>query len=377
MRAGLIWAGVALAFVTACGGSVSPSTPKVLKPTGLTTPSSALTTVSAAPSREARMVIDDLGTRLPGIAHVRLARLDATDVGVMTGQFIGVFNDEAVALNGRQLTAMAYDGATTLLGLLAGAPAAGAGGVVLSPNLSQWLYTMTSDSQSLTAQVHLGSATGDRVVATIPSPNGNGIFAPYAWNSSGVYLDLQATGIGGAGPFLDYHFPLYRFDVSTGAVSQVEPACVGYDVLNSGAFICALNPSGLQSSGGLEIRSSNAHDQIVEVKGPFAAVTLSPDASRLALVSLGGTSADSEYQIKAAQIKSLVLADFGPPGYVPEAWLPDGRLVAREMCLVASDSPTACDASNDGKTYVFAADGSRSTFFFRLGQGVRIADVLV
>jgi hypothetical protein len=324
------------------------------------------------------VVIDDGGTGVTGTAQIRIARLDATDVGVMKGQFIGVFDDEAVALNGLQLTAMGYDGETTRLGTLAGAAAGTTPDrVVLSPDLSQWLYTTTSDSQSLTAQVHLGSATGDRIVATIPSPNGNGIFAPYVWNSSGVYLVLQAIGIGGAGPFLDYHFPLYRFDVGTGAVSQVEPACVAYEVLNSGAFICALNPSGPQQRTGLEFRSSGAQDQTVQVQGPFAAVTLSPDASRLALVGLGGTSVDGEYQMKTARLTSPVLSDFGPPGYVPEAWLADGRLVARHMCLVASNAPTACDASNDGKTYIFAADGSRSTFFFKLGQGVRIADVLV
>jgi hypothetical protein len=295
----------------------------------------------------------------------------------MKGEFIGVFDDEAVALNGLQLTAMGYDGKTTQVGLLAGAPSDGANRIVLSPDLSQWLYTMTSDSPSLTAQVHVGSATGDRVVATIPSPNGNGIFAPYAWNSSGVYLVLQATGIGGAGPFLDYHFPLYRFDLGTGTVSQAEPACVAYDVLNSGAFICALNPSGPQQRTGLEIRSSGAQDQTIPVQGPFAAVRLSTDATRLALVGLGGTSVDGEYQMKTARLTSPVLSDFGPPGYVPEAWLPDGRLVARQMCLVADNSPTACDASSVGKTYIFSADGRSSTFFFKLGQGVRTADVLV
>jgi hypothetical protein len=105
MRAGLILAGVALAFVTACGGSVSPSTPQTSTQAALTTPSSAPTTVLAAPAREALIVIDDRGTGVAGAAQVRLARLDATDVSVMKGQFIGVFNDEAVALNGLQLTA--------------------------------------------------------------------------------------------------------------------------------------------------------------------------------------------------------------------------------------------------------------------------------
>jgi hypothetical protein len=322
-------------------------------------------------------VINDVGTGVPGTAQVRLARLDATDVGVMKGEFIGVFDDETVALNGLKLTAMGYDGQTTQLGTLAGAPASEAARVVLSPDLSQWLYTTTSDIQSLTAQVHLGSATGDRVVATIPSPNNNGVFAPYAWNASGVYLVLQATGIGGAGPFLDYRFPLYRFDVTTGVVSQVEPACTAYDVLRSGAFICGLGSSSPQDRTGLDIRSPGGQDKMVRVDGPFAAVTLSLDESRLVLAGLGGTSADGEYQMRTVQLASPVLSDLGPPGYVPEAWLPDGRLVARQMCLVADSSPTACDPSNDGKTYIFTADGSSSTFFFRLGQGVRIADVLV
>jgi hypothetical protein len=47
------------------------------------------------------------------------------------------------------------------------------------------------------------------------------------------------------------------------------------------------------------------------------------------------------------------------------------------MCLVASNAPTICDPSNDGKTYIFAADGARSTFFFKFRLNVRIVDVLV
>ena len=188
---------------------------------------------------------------------------------------------------------------------------------------------------------------------------------------------LQPTGIGGAGPFLDYHFPLYRFDLSTGTVSPAEPACVVYDVLTSGAFICALNPSGPQQRTGLEIRFSGTQDQTLPVHGPFAAVTLSTDATRLALVGLGGTAVDAEYQMKTARLTSPVLSDFGPPGYVPDAWLPDGRLVARQMCLVADTSPTTCDASSVGKTDIFSADGRSSIFFFKLGQGARTSAVLV
>ena len=374
MRAWLTLAGLSVAVLTACGSSASPSSPTSAAGT---TPSAASPSPTPTAAREPRLVIEDRGTNPPATDRVRLAGLDANDAGTMAGHFMGVFDDRAVALNGLVLTAMAYDGATTHLGTLVHAPSGFTDQVVVSPDLSQWLYTTTSDTQSLTAQVHVGSASADHVVATLPSPDSNGIFAPYAWNSSGVYLILQATGIGGAGPFLDYHFPLYRFDVGTGAVSQVKPVCEAYDVLPSGALVCALSGGGSQMTSGLTIRSAGTADRVVPVQGPFAGVKLSPDSSRLSLVGLGGTSADAEYQVRTTVLTTPVLSDFGPPGYVPAAWLPDGRMVTRKMCLVADNSPTACDAARDGETYIVTADGSSSTLFFKFGEGVRVVDVLV
>lgn len=110
--------------------------------------------------------------------QVRLALLNATDIVTVPGQFVGVVGDRAIVVNGVDLLAVSPTGAVTKLGQLAGhVEWSGVGSVAVNPSLSQWLYTVT-DFSNLTSQIHLGAPTGDRVIATVPSPDGNSFHQP-------------------------------------------------------------------------------------------------------------------------------------------------------------------------------------------------------
>ncbi|HEX2681495.1 MAG TPA: hypothetical protein VHQ03_09405, partial [Candidatus Dormibacteraeota bacterium] len=62
---------------------------------------------------------------------------------------------------------------------------------------------------------------------------------------------------------------------------------------------------------------------------------------------------------------------FGPIDFIPDSWLPDGRIVADHSCLIPQMGGGPCDSSLDG-TYIFTADGASRTLFFKLAPGVRV-----
>src|SRR6266550_5562672 len=139
---------------------------------------------SPAPA-DVRLVINDYSR-----VEVRLARLDATRTAAVKGQYAGMVGGKVIVLNGTTLELLSRNGTVKKLGVLAAKPDwVGVGTVVVNPKMSQWLYSIHDDAS--TARIHLGTATSDRVVATLPSPNGNAYYQPYAWNASGVYMVRQ------------------------------------------------------------------------------------------------------------------------------------------------------------------------------------------
>lgn len=301
--------------------------------------------------------------------QVRLARLDATDTAAVTGQLDGVVAGQVIVLNGRSLLAVPRVGTVKTLGQLAGAPEwIGPGTVAVNPSISQWIYTLTDSSWR--SQIHLGTPGSDRVVATLPSPDGYDFYAAFAWNASGVYMIKQATGLGGAGPFLEYHMPLARLDLTSGSVAMVSPQCVAEQVLDDGTMLCRNTNPG----GSVEVRSPSGSTHNIQLStgttasnGVFTRLTLSPDSRHVVVARNGSHDPVINYQMAVANLSSTGASAFGPIDYVPDVWLPDGRVVAEHVCVPADFGGGACDQSVDG-TYFVSADGKNSTLFFKLAQ---------
>jgi hypothetical protein len=311
------------------------------------------------------MVIEDVAQN-----QVRIARLDATRVAVVKGLYDGIAGGQVIVIDGTTLEAVGRSGAIRKLGQLAGGPnGTEAGTVAVKPDLSQWLYTLTDDKWN--SFIHLGGAGGDAVVATVPSPDGNAFYQPYAWNTSGVYMVKQATGLGGAGPFLEYHFNLARFDLASARLTDASPACLVFSVLDDGTIVC--RPA--YDSGRLEVRTPSGATHLIQVATgngvgtdfEFRRVTVSPDGARLAAARNGAKSPILNYQIAVADLSATSTAAFGPLDYVPDTWLPDGRLVAHHECVYADWGAGPCNANLDG-TYLFSADGSSRTLFYKLAS---------
>ena len=371
--------GAALVSV-ACGSagnvgvrsSPSPGTSGSASTSGGQSPAatpSATATVSPTSTDAWKLVIADYNKN-----QVRLARLDAVDVAAVTGTFDGVAGGHAIVINGQTLLAIAQNGKVSTLGHLAGKPEdTGPGTVAVNPTLTQWVYTLF-DFSDFVSHIHLGSANGDRVIASVPPPSDATYYQPLTWNPSGVYMVKEPTGLGGAGPFLDYHVPLVTLDVGTGQVTAVSPECIGEDVLDDGTLLCRSRTAG----GGLEVRSPNGSSHVVQVatgtsgmNGAYTRVVISADERGFIAVRNG--SADPNvvnYQMAAADFTATKATTFGAIDFYPEAYLPDGRVVASHQCW--SDS---CSQSLDG-TYVFSADGKSRSLFYKLALGVGVVAYL-
>ena len=301
---------------------------------------------------------------------MRLALQNADDIAAVTGQFDGVVGGRVIVVNGADLLAVSRDGVVSKLGRLAGQPQwTGAGTVLVNPDLSHWIYTLT-DFTSFTSRIHLGTPTGDTVIATVPSPDGYDFYQAFAWNASGAYLVKQPSGLGGVGPFLEYHFPLARIDVSSGKIASVSPDCTAEMVLDDGTLLCR------NMIGGVEVRSPSGSTHVIQLskgtsgsEGVYSRLTITPDQRHFAAARNGSTDAALiNYQMVAADLSSSSASVFGPIDFYPDTWLSDGRLVADHVCWTFQQNGGPCDPSLDG-TYFLSGDGKTRSLFYKLAQG--------
>ncbi len=311
--------------------------------------------------------------------QVRLARLDARDTAKVAGSYQGIVNDHVILLNGRILESLDRSGTVRKLGQLAPSLSGfDAGRVAVNPDLSRWIYTLTDSG--FTTHIHLGTPTSDSEIAAVPAPATDTSYAGFTWNASGVYLTQQPTGLGGAGPFLEYRFSLAKFDLNSHKVTIVSPTCTVYAVLDDGTMICRRS----FGDGRIDVRSPAGQTHFIQmtIGGPanttdavaYIKVAVSADNKRVIAGRNGAKDPVINYQIAVANLTSATAGAFGPIDYLPDAWLPDGRVVATHVCAYVDWGGGPCNASLDG-TYFFSADGSSRTLFFKLTRGAVVGYV--
>jgi hypothetical protein len=353
-----------VALVVAGCGSTSQVASLHSPSAATTSPSAtAASSPSASPApTDPRLVIADYVK-----SEVRLARLDAHDTGVVKGQFQQIAGGVVIVVNGTSLIALDHAGKSRTLGILSGAPEA----VVVKADLSQWMYLILGPNQLY--ELRTGSPSGDAVVATNPAPTQEQLFRPFAWNSTGIYVTKEPLGLGGAGPFLEYHFPLAKLDLTSGHVTEISPACIAYAVLDDGTLIC-----GNRSAGTVEVRrpsgSTNAIHMGADVNS-FIRVAVSPDSHRVIAGRNGSNNPVINYQMVIADLTSPNVAAFGVIDYLPDAWLADGRVIATHQCVISEWGGGPCNGGLDG-TYVFSSTGASHTLFFKLTNGARVVGVI-
>ena len=366
--------GLMALMLAACGSPATPSasvsSPPSTSPSASTSPATSPAAKPTPGAVDVRLVIEDFAD-----TSVRLAKLDATDTATVKGRFVGIVNDHVIVVNGTTLETIDRAGTVRKLGQLAADPNLnGSGAVAVSPDLSRWIYTIADSNW--TSQVHLGTATGDSVVASVPSPDGNLFYAPFAWNAGGIFMSKQATGLGGAGPFLEYHFALAKLDLLGHRITDVSPSCVAYGVLDDGTMLCRQS----YTAGAIDVRSPSGKTNAIQLttaadsNALFMRLSVSADNRRVMVTRNGVGGSVISYQMAVADLNGSAAAAFGPLDYVPDTWLPDGRLVADHWCVISEWGGGPCNTGLDG-TYIFSADGKSHTLFYKLKSGLVVGYV--
>lgn len=352
------------------GSSSTPTAPATPNPTASTPPNPCPETVGpgiVASGGGVLLVIQDYSR-----GEVRLARLDAVDIETAKGQVQSMVGASVTVLNGTCLQLMNRGGVTTL-GRLSAPPSGNGHDVLvnLGPTQTQWIYALVDANQA--SHIHLGTSSGDTVIADIPSPDGNASWVPYAWNASGIYLVRQPQGIGGAGPFIDFRFDIAKLDSSSGRLVAISPSCVAYSVFDDGTMICRSS-----TPGNVEVRSPSGQSHLIQLtsgstatNAAFNRVTFAADGKRVIVARNGAKDPVINYQMAVADLTASTATSFGPIDYVPDIWLPDGRVIADHICVNSAFGGGPCNEGLDA-TYVFSSDGASHTLFFKLASGSQI-----
>ena len=302
--------------------------------------------------------------------EVRLARLDAVDVETAKGQVQSVVGASVIVLNGTCLQLMNRGGVATL-GQLPAPPSGSGHNVLVSPDLTQWIYALVDASQ--TSHIHLRTPSGDTVIADIPSPDGNASWVPFAWNPTGIYLVRQPSGIGGAGPFIDFRFDIAKLDRSGGRLVAISPSCIAYRVFDDGTMVCRAS-----TPGNIEVRSPSGESHLIQLtsgttgtNAAFNRVTFSGDGKRVIVARNGAKDPVINYEMAVADLTASTATSFGPIDFVPDTWLPDGRIIADHGCVNSGFGGGPCNEGLDA-TYVFSSDGASHALFFKLALGSQV-----
>jgi len=359
--------------VAGCGAAATP------KPHQSPTPS-ARASSSPAASEKVLGLITESGP-VTGTPTIDITGLDGSTLATK-----GLASDSLAALaggpkgayftSGYQLMLLDTHGTVSTLGSVAVAPASnssafqlgsGIDALAISPQGNQWAFlsTTTAPNSLLVAQVWLGGTNltphlllnTTETSSSLPAefPQGFG-YSLLGWGRDGVVVAEIPSGVGGAGPFLDYNVDVFFVNPSTGAETPIANVsnCPLSAFTSAGGYGCAL----LASSGG--------GDQSIEVGLPggqvkfFALpsntiagnVAFDPTSAKVAYgqvnLNCAGCSGSMAVELAAIQmevgtIKSGSAHPLGPLGLTPAAWLPDGRIAATQYS-VAPDGQSITSA---------------------------------
>jgi hypothetical protein len=189
----------------------------------------------------------------------------------------------------------------------------------------------TRDHSQLWSEAVGGTAASATMVYDEPTTE-SGVLLPFAWTNENVWgSDLTTSGLGGAGPFLDYSaFGPFTFDPSSHALTAVPSTCfltdsAAVDAANN--YVCESQPN----STSLTVSEASGTKPVTI--GPmgataYGAFRVSADGRYLAYGVFNG-----DFGLGTGEYSTVVLdldsreAVATVPGYAPDRWLDDDRLL--------------------------------------------------
>lgn len=370
-RAGLV-AVALVAVVAGCGVATQPST---AAPTPSPTPiPSPVPTPSPIVARPAPLVVTFRNTGpadSPWTAvQVSLVGEDATVTGTFSdpggthGDAYTVGSNHVYFIEGTTVKAMGRDGTITNAGQIPQVHTtvtadneASFTALAVSPDESTLVFGVplviagengaTSDQSQLWTEPVGGTAASATMVYDYKAAGS--VLLPFAWSASTIWVsDIPTSGLGGAGPFLDYSsFNASTFDPASHVLTAIHGGCYISDARaidrSSSNYACA-SPSSPILHVNLPSGTRTVSMQPASATG-FGAFRISDDARYLAYGAYIGDFGSGHYVATVVDLSSGAIAAT-VQGYTPKEWLSDDRLLVSPSYAGAGSyllSPTFTD----------------------------------
>jgi hypothetical protein len=370
-RAGLV-AVALVAVVAGCGVTTQPSTAaSTPSPTPIPSPVPTPSPTAAPP---APLVVTFRNTGPAGspwtAVQVSLVGEDGTvtgtfnDPGGAHGDGYTVGSNHVYFIDGTTVKAMGRDGTTTDAGQIPQVRTtvtadneASFTALAVSPDESTLVFGVplaiagengaTSDRSQLWTEPVGGTAASATLVYDYKAAGG--VLLPFAWSASTIWVsDIPTSGLGGAGPFLDYSgFNASTFDPASHVLSAIHGGCYISDARaidrSSSNYVCA-SPNSPILHVSLPSGTRTVSMQPAGATG-FGAFRISDDARYLAYGAYIGNFGSGRYVATVVDLSSGAIAAT-VQGYTPKAWLSDDRLVVSMSYVGAGSyllSPTFTD----------------------------------
>jgi hypothetical protein len=363
-------ASVALVAVLAGCGVATKAATAAPSPSPTPTPSPVPTpSPTVAPPAPLVVTFRNTGPQLaPWTAvHVSLVGEDGTvtgtfdDPGGMHGDAYTVGSNHVYFIDGTIVKAMGRDGTITNAGQIpqvitrvTADNEASFTALAVSPDESTLVFGIplaiagdngaTSDHSQLWTEPVGGTAASATMVYDYKAAGS--VVLPFAWSDTAIWVsNLLTSGLGGAGPFLDYSsFNPSTFDPASHVLTAIHAGCYPSDARaidhSSSNYACAsldsptlrvVLPSGTQM---VTMQPASATG--------FGAFRVSNDGRYLAYGAYIGDFGSGHYVTTVVDLSSSAIAAT-VQGYTPKGWLSDDRLVVSPSYVGAGSyllSPT-------------------------------------
>ncbi|MGA7987751.1 MAG: hypothetical protein WCB51_05065 [Candidatus Dormiibacterota bacterium] len=356
------------AVLVACGSSAARPSASATGTPLQSPPPTAVPTPSPTPTPAAEppllVTVQNIGPISNPFSSIKLTLISEsghvpgsfTDLGGVDGDAYFVGATHVYFIDGTKVMAMGRDGTVTNAGQVP-QPTATVGAVdrqdftafAVSPDESTLLFGIplavagrngaTADHSQLWSEAVGGAAASATMVYDEPASTG-GVLLPFAWTAGSVWgSDLSTSGLGGAGPFLDYSaFDPFTFDPASHALTAVPSSCF---LVDSAAVDAANNYACTPQPGSTKLTVSEPAGTKTVTMGPatataFGAFRVTNDGRYLAYgvftgdFGLGtGSYATTVVDLDTSAIVATV------PGFSPDCWLDDDRLLVNRNYMEA------------------------------------------
>jgi hypothetical protein len=378
------------AVLAACGATTTTTPVATASPLPSPPPTAAPTpSATAAPQPPLLVTVQYIGPTLDPLSAIKLTLISESgsvagsfsDPGGVDGDAYFIAANHVYFIDGTTLKAMGRDGTVTNAGQVP-QPATAVTGAdrsqftkfAVSPDESTLLFgiplavvgdgTATRDHSQLWSEPEGGTAASATMVYDETGSAG-GVLLPFAWTSGGIWgSDLNTSGLGGAGPFLDYSaFNPFTFDPVSHVLTAVPASCVLADAAVVDAannYACSPQSNAPVIKVSVQSGTKTVTMAPADATG-FGAYAVSNDGRYLAYGAFAGdfglgTGSDQTTIVDLNSSTTVATVQ----GYAPGCWLDDDRLVVAASYLTGPTYLLSPSFSNPVKISADIAVGALS-----------------